>query len=219
MKTNVAQATVGSNPTLSAYDIVDLRSMPRFHKNGEDHIDHHSGRVISKEELDAKRQAAVDAKTMVSWKSPVHIFRPRSKKYFTKISLYALVAILAAIAFGEFFLVGVIIAIVFVALVLANAAPEVIEHRINNMGIISGGRVFLWEDLDSFWFEKRGEERLLMVQTNLHFPSRLIILLTGAISERTLLDLLEKHLHYHPAPVHTLLDKWAQTLQRRFTLD
>lgn len=191
--------------------------MPRFHKN-EVHVDHHEGRVISKEELDAKRQAALEAKTIVSWKSPVHIFKSRSKKYFTKVALYALVAILAAIALGQPFLVGVILAMVFVVLVLANAAPEVIEHRINNMGIISGGRVFLWEDLDSFWFEKRGDERLLMVQTNLHFPSRLIILLT-TISERTLLDLLEKHLHYHHAPVHTLFDKWAQTLQKRFTLE
>lgn len=191
--------------------------MPRFYKNLI-HIDHHEGRVISKDELDAKRQATVDAKTIVSWKSPVHVFKPRSKKYFTKVTLYALVAILAAIAFGEFALVGVIIAIVFVALVLANAAPEIIEHKINNMGIISGGRVFLWEDLDSFWFDKRGDERMLMVQTNLHFPSRLIIILTN-ISERTLLDILEKHLHYHQAPVHTLLDKWSHTLQRRFTLD
>ncbi|MBI2598857.1 hypothetical protein HYW40_01400 [Candidatus Curtissbacteria bacterium] len=191
--------------------------MPRFYKNPF-HIDHHEGRVISKEELDAKRQAAVDAKTIVSWKSPVHIFKQRSKKYFTKVTLYALVAILAAIAFGEFFLVGVIIAIVFVVLVLAHSAPEVIEHKVNNMGIISGGKVFLWEDLDSFWFDKRGDERLLIVQTNLHFPSRLIIILT-TISERTLLDILEKHIHYHQAPVHTLLDKWSHTLQRRFTLD
>ncbi len=191
--------------------------MPRFYKNLI-HVDHHEGRVISKDELDAKRQAAVDAKTIVSWKSPVHIFKQRSKKYFTKVTLYALVAILAAIAFGEFALVGVIIAVVFVVLVLANAAPEIIEHKINNMGIISGGKVFLWEDLDSFWFDKRGDERMLLVQTNLHFPSRLIIILTN-ISERTLLDILEKHLHYHQAPVHTLLDKWSHTLQRRFTLD
>ncbi len=191
--------------------------MPRFHKN-EIHVDHHEGRIISKEELDAKRQAAVDAKTIVSWKSPVHIFKARSKKYFTKVSLYALVASLAAIAFGEIFLVGVILAIVFVVFVLANAAPEVIEHKISNMGIISGGKVFLWEDLDSFWFDKRGDERLLLVQTNLHFPGRLIIILTN-VSERTLLEILEKHLHYHQAPVHTLIDKWAHKLQRRFTLD
>lgn len=192
--------------------------MPRFHKNGETHIDHHSGRVISKEELDAKRQAALDAKTIVGWKSPVHIYKQRSKKYFTKVTLYALVCILAAIAFGEFFLVGVIIAIVFVVLVLAKAAPEISEHRITNMGIITAGKVYLWEDLDSFWFDKKGDERLLLIQTHLHFPTRLIIILT-TISERTLLDILEKHLHYHAAPVHTLLDKWAHRLQNRISLD
>lgn len=191
--------------------------MPNFRKS-EQHIDHHKGVLLSKEELDAKHVAALEAKAQVTWKSAVRIFKPRSKKYFTKIALYALVFILAAIAFGEYLLVGVIIAVVFVAFVLATAAPEVIEHKISNMGIISGGRAFLWEELDSFWFEKRGDDRLLMVATNLHFPTRLIILLT-TVSERTLLDLLEKHLHYHPAPVHTLFDKWAHALQRRINFD
>ncbi|MCR4324731.1 MAG: hypothetical protein NUV69_03525 [Candidatus Curtissbacteria bacterium] len=191
--------------------------MPRFHKT-DVNVDHHSGRVISKEELDAKRQAAVESRTIVSWKSPVHIFKQRSKKYFTKVALYAFVFILAAIAFGEFFLVGVIIALVFVVYVFANSAPEVIEHKITNLGIISGGRVFLWEELDSFWFDKKGDERLLLVQTHMHFPSRLILILT-TISERTLLEQLERHLHYHAAPVHTLLDKWAHKLQSKISLD
>lgn len=191
--------------------------MAAFHKS-EYHEDHHTGRILSKEELDAKHAAAMDAKSMVSWKSPVRVFKARSKKYFTKVALYGLIFVLAAIAFGEFFLVGVIIALVFVAYVLATAAPETIEHKVTNMGIISGGRPFLWEELDSFWFDTRGDERLLLVQTRLHFPTRLIILLS-TVSERTLLELLEKHIHYHSAPVHTLLDKWAHSLQKRIDLD
>lgn len=192
--------------------------MPRFHKS-ELHIDHHTGRVLSREELDAKHQAALEAKTIIFWKSPVRIFKARSKKYFTKVALYGLIFILAAIAFGEFFLVGVIIALVFVVYVLASAAPETIEHKITNMGIISGGRPFLWEELDSFWFDKKGDERLLLVQTRMHFPTRLIILLSPAVSERALLDILEKHLHFHAAPVHTLFDKWAHQLQKRINLE
>lgn len=191
--------------------------MANFRK-GEHRVDHQEGRVLSKEELDAKHQAALEAKAIVSWKSPVRIFKPRSKKYFTKVGLYGLIFILAAIAFGEFFLVGVIIAVIFVVYVLATAEPETIEHKITNMGITSGGRAFLWEELDSFWFEKRGDDRLLVVETNLHFPTRLILLLT-TVSERTLLDILEKHLHFHHAPVHTLFDKWAATLQKRINLE
>lgn len=191
--------------------------MARFHK-AEHHEDHHTGRILSKEELDAKHQAALEAKSIVSWKSSERVFKPRSKKYFTKVALFGLAAILFAIAFGEFFLVGVIIALVFVTYVLATSAPEVIEHKVTNMGIISGGRAFLWEELDSFWFDKRGDDRLLVVQTNLHFPTRLIILL-ATVSERTLLDILEKHIHFHHGPVHTLMDKWANSLQRRINLD
>jgi len=191
--------------------------MPNFRKR-EHHLDHETDRILSKEELDAKHEAAMEAKAIISWKSPERIFKARSKKYFTKVALYAFIFILLAIAIGEYVFIGVIMAVVFVVYVLATAAPQTIEHKITNMGIISGGRAFLWEELDSFWFEKRGDDRLLMVQTDLHFPTRLIMLLTN-VSERTLLELLEKHLHYHPAPVHTLFDKWAQTLQKRINFE
>lgn len=193
--------------------------MAKFTKSKlEEKIEHDPARPVSKEELDAKRQAALEAKSIVSWKSPVRVFKARSNKYFTKVGVFALIFILAAIAFSEFVLVGVIIALVFMVYVLATSIPEKIEHRINSMGIVSGGRVFLWEDLDSFWFDKRGDEKLLVVQTYLRFPSRLILLLS-TVSERTLLDILEKHLYYHHRPVHTLFDKWAQELQKRISFD
>ena len=192
--------------------------MPTFRKN-EPVVDHHQGKVLSKEEIDAKHQAALEAKAIISWKSAERVFKARSKKYFIKVGLYGLIFILAAIAFSEFFLVGVILAIMFMVYVLATHPPTTIEHKITNMGITSGGRAFLWEELDSFWFDKRGDDRLLLVQTNLHFPTRLIMLLSTTVSDRTLLELLEKHIHYHSAPVHTLIDKWANQLQKRINLD
>ena len=193
--------------------------MAKFTKaKTEERESQESLRDYSKEELDAKRQAALEAKSIISWKSPVRVFKARSNKYFTKVGVFALIAILAAIAFGEFVLVGVIIALVFMVYVLATAIPEKIEHRINSLGIVSGGRVFLWDDLDSFWFDKRGDERLLVVQTYLRFPSRLFILL-AEVSERTILDLLEKHIDYHHRPVHTLFDKWAMKLQNKISLE
>ena len=191
--------------------------MATFRKN-EPVVDHHQGKVLSKEELDAKHEAAMEAKSIILWKSPERVFRARSKRYFVKVGLYGLIFILAAIAFGEFFLVGVILAIIFVVYVLATHPPNTIEHKITNMGITSGGRAFLWEELDSFWFDKKGDDRLMLVESKLHYPSRLIILLT-TVSERALLDLLEKHLHYHAAPVHTLLDKWANGLQQKINLE
>ena len=198
--------------------------MPKFQKKAESAqtskpVGEKGERPPTKEELDAKHQEAIEAKAIISWKSPVRIFKARSKRYFTKIILYGLILILAAVAFGEFFLVGVIIALMFVAFVLATAEPETIEHKITNMGIITGGKAFLWEDLDSFWFEKRGEDRVMVVQTYLRYPSRLIILLTSDVSDRTLLDILEKHLHFHRVPVHTLFDKWAMALQKRINLE
>lgn len=191
--------------------------MPKFKRN--DQVpENENERVLSKEELDTKHQAALESNNIISWKSPVRVFKARSRQYFVKVGLYGLVFILAAIAFSEFLLVGVILAVIFLVYVLASIAPETIEHRITNMGVVTGGKAFLWDDLDSFWFEKKGDDRLLVVQTGLHFPSRLIIILT-TVSERGLLDILEKHLHYHHGPVHTLFDKWAIWLQQRISLE
>lgn len=192
--------------------------MPKFTRREEEHKEKENLRQLSKEELDTKHLAALEAKSIVSWKSPERVFKARSKKYFVKVAIYGLIFILAAVAFGEFFLVGVIIAVVFVVYVLATHAPETIEHRVTSMGIVSGGRSFLWEEMDSFWFDKKGEDRLLVVETNLRFPTRLIMLLT-TVSERTLLDVLEKHLHFHHGPVHSLFDKWANYLQQRINLE
>lgn len=191
--------------------------MAKFKRN-EPVQEKENERVLSREELDTKHQAALEANNIISWKSPVRVFKARSRQYFVKVGLYGLVFMLAAIAFGEFLLVGVILAVIFLVYVLASVAPETIEHRITSMGIVSGGKAFLWDDLDSFWFEKKGDDRLLVVQTRLHFPSRLIVILT-TVSERGLLDILEKHLHYHHGPVHTLFDKWANYLQGRINFE
>lgn len=194
--------------------------MAKFTRNEQRELEEHhiNARAETSDELDAKHVAALDSKSIIFWKSPVRVFKARSKRYFVKVFMYALVGILAAIAFGEFFLVGVILSVIFVVYVLATAVPETIEHRITNMGIVSGGRAFLWEELDSFWFDRRGEDKVLIVQTTLRFPGQLIILLTN-VSERAILDLLEKHLHYHHSPVKTLLDKWAAWLQARINLE
>jgi hypothetical protein len=191
--------------------------MASFRKS-EPVVDHHQGKILSKEEFDAKHEAALEAKAIISWKSPERVFKARSSRYFVKVGLYGLVFILAAIAFGEYFLVGVILAVMFMVYVLATHPPQTLEHKITNMGITSGGRPFLWEELEAFWFDKKGDDRLLVVDTKLHFPGHLIILLT-TVSERTLLDLLEKHLHYHPAPVRNILDKWAAVLQQKINFE
>ncbi len=191
--------------------------MPKFHKRENERVQHED-RLLSKEELDTKHLAALEAKSLISWKSADRVFKARGKKYFVKVGLYGIVFILLAIVLKEPFLVGVILSVIFVVYVLASHEPETIEHRITSMGIISGGRPFLWSELDSFWFDKKGDDRLLIVQTNLRFPSRLIIIL-NSISERTLLDILEKHLHFHEGPVHTLFDKWANFLQERINLE
>ena len=68
--------------------------MAKFSKS-EENVEHEADKVFSKEEFDAKKQAAFDARSIISWKSPVRVFIKRSNKYFTKVGVFALIAILA----------------------------------------------------------------------------------------------------------------------------
>lgn len=192
--------------------------MPTFRTNDrqEEHLE---DRHLTREEIESKHEAAFKANAIISWKSPVRVFKARSRKYFVKVGLYGLIFTLAAIFFEEYVLVGVIWAVLFVVYVLASAAPDNIDHKIISSGIVSGGKAFLWEELDSFWFETKGDDRLLVVETYMHFPRRLLIILSPSVSERAIHEILKDHIHYHHAPVHTLLDKWATFLQQRINLE
>ena len=64
--------------------------MPRFLKKTTKKVDHHTGKELTKEEFDAKRQAAIDAKTIISWKSASRVFKARTKRYFVKVAFYIL---------------------------------------------------------------------------------------------------------------------------------
>ena len=119
--------------------------MPNFRKS-EHHIDHHSGRILSKEELDAKHQAALEAKAQVTWKSPERIFKARSKKYFTKVALYALIFVLAAIALLTGCLVGSWKLIALLLMLNGEAWVLVFSHA-----FLTALRVFVAIFLASLW--------------------------------------------------------------------
>ena len=125
---------------------------------------------------------------------------------------------LLAILVREFMAIAVVFAAVFVTFVLALVDPEQIEHKVTRNGLVSGNHGYLWADLKSFWFLKKGAHDLLMIETKLRFPGRLILVLDN-ISQGSLKELLGKHIHFREVPITTWLDRTAESLVEKLPLE
>ncbi len=173
---------------------------------------------LTAEELAEKHALLKTERAIISWKSASRPFKKRGPEYFITTGLVALILILIATVLREFLLVGVILSLSFVAYVLATVEPEEIEHKIVKSGLVSGNHAYLWEELKSFWFEKKYEQELLAIETKLRFPGRLFILI-GGISAASVKNAIGKNLEFRQVPNLNWLDRTAERLTKLFPLE
>ncbi|HEY5601259.1 MAG TPA: hypothetical protein VIK81_04205 [Patescibacteria group bacterium] len=190
--------------------------MPAFKKKSYEEKE--KKKDTSKEEIEAAHAKIKSSNALLFWKSPSRIFKKRRRKYFTTIAAIALVLMALATVAGEFLLVAVILAMVFVSYALAVVEPEEVDHKITPFGLVSGQHAYLWDELKSFWFVKKDENELLNIETNLRFPGRLIILL-GGVEKNAVRELLSRHIAFREIPIVTWIDKAALKLSSWIPLE
>lgn len=157
-------------------------------------------------------------KTHLSWKAPARPFRKKDRSYYTTIAILVILLILIALLAQEILLIGVLLALAFVAYVLGFVPPEDIEYKISTQGITIGDHFYFWLDLDSFWFSEKENQRILHVLTHLRFPGQLMLVL-GDQDEEEVKKVVAKYLPYHEIAPKSLMDKWAESLQKHFPLE
>jgi len=155
-----------------------------------------------------------EVKTLVSWKSPLRVFRRRSKKHFTNLILVVFLICLVLIFFKEFLLVGVILSLVFVAYVNSSVEPPEFEHKITTQGLTSGGHSYFWEELKEFWLVKRDGRTVLNIDTKLRFPGRLFIVLDEE-KVNEVRQALSKYLPFREEPKNTWLDRLSDWFSQK----
>src|SRR3989344_2709996 len=156
--------------------------------------------------------------TLLTWKSPSRPFKKREKEFFTTIAAIVFLLAVILVFVKEFLLIGAIIALSFVAYVLATIPPEVVEHRISTLGIDSVNHFYKWEELVSFWFSERWSQPILMVQTKLRFPGRLVILFEEKDKEKIKTE-LSKYLNFKEKPEKNWMDDVAKWLGEKVPLE
>jgi hypothetical protein len=101
---------------------------------------------------------------LLDWSAPARPFKRMNREFWvTIIAMAAIVGLVLFFAEG-FMPVILIISIIFLVYVLTTVEPENINYSITNRGIKIGEKTFEWENLIRFWFSKRFDSPLLIVQ-------------------------------------------------------
>ncbi|QQG41870.1 MAG: hypothetical protein HYV90_00975 [Candidatus Woesebacteria bacterium] len=120
---------------------------------------------------------------LVSWSAPARPFKRRDKQFF--VTVFAMAGILGLVLFfAEGFMpVLLIIALVFLYYVLSTVEPERIEYKITSKGIKIGNNLTSWSFLNRFWFTKRFDQELLVIDTGL-IPGRIEMVIEPSVKEK-----------------------------------
>lgn len=156
--------------------------------------------------------------TLLSWKGPSRPFRKKDRSYNITIAVIAVFLVLIFLIGQQFLLIGVIIALAFLAYVLAFIPPDDIEYRISTQGVIIRDHFYHWQQLDSFWFDKKEGFTVLHILTELRFPGILMLILAG-VDEDTVRKICARFLPFHEIAPKSLIDKWADYIQKHFSLE
>ena len=121
-------------------------------------------------------------KELLVWTAPARPFKRRDRKFYaTLISIAALVGLVLFLIEG-WVPVVLVISLVFLFYVLSTVEPENIEYKITNKGLKVAGKKTEWNLMGRFWFSKRFETELLVVETAV-LPGRMEMVINPEIKE------------------------------------
>ena len=165
-----------------------------------------------------KMMEAGEVRTLLSWEAPVRPFRKKDRSYYTTIAILVILLVLIAFLLREFLLIGVLLALSFVAYVLAFVPPGHVTYKISTQGITIGEDFYFWHFLDSFWFKEKEGHKVLHIQTRLRFPAQLMLVL-GGDDEEKVKKIVARFLPYVEVPYKSWMEKWSEGLQKNFPLE
>lgn len=170
------------------------------------------------EEFTPKMSEAVEIRTLLSWEAPSRPYRSKDRSYYTTIAILVILIALIAFMAKEILLIAVVFSLAFVAYVLGFIPPGDVKYKVSTQGITIGDQFYFWHTLDSFWFREREGQKVLFIQTRLKFPGQLMLVL-GSQDEEEIKKEVAKFLPYSEKPQTSLIERWAEGLQKHFPLE
>ncbi|MBW7944178.1 hypothetical protein H3C70_02165 [Patescibacteria group bacterium] len=106
----------------------------------------------------------VQEKILFEWRAPSKIERKHQGTERLYLTLIIFFCILVAVLLGEF-----VVALVFTVMsglyfLLMTSKPLFLNCSITTLGVKVGEKYYFWSDVSQFWFEDRGESRVLYLR-------------------------------------------------------
>lgn len=159
----------------------------------------------TKKEIVDSEQDVRKEKLLVEWTARTRPFKRRSREFY--INLFAVSALIGLIIFLIEGLIPVllIVALLFIFYVFSTIEPESANYKLTTFGIrINDELVKFWEELGLYWFARRMDEEVLIMETNT-MPWKVEIVIDQKMKGK-IEDVVSKKLYRNEAP-ETNLDK------------
>lgn len=140
---------------------------------------------------------------LFQWSAPDRAQINFTNKKFLVIVGLALLFSLLLVILEHYFLMATIMSLLFLLYVAGTTKPLTVKHNVTARGIDTGGKLYEWYMLDSFFFSKKEDRYMLVVNTKLNYPKTLILLL-GEDDKDPLFVLLQERLLYEE------IKKWGR---------
>jgi hypothetical protein len=157
--------------------------------------------------------------TLMTWRAPSRPHRKKTRSYYTTVAILIILIAMISLLAGERMLVAVLFALMFLVYVLNFIEPGEIEYKISTQGVTIDQHFYHWQELDSFWFEKKDGFSVLHIYTQLRFPTMLMLVLGMDTKEDEVKKTVVRFLPFHEIPPKSLIEKWGESLQRYFPLE
>jgi hypothetical protein len=137
--------------------------MPDVEPNTEQPVATQPGEEVKK---------SIEEKEILTWAAPARPFKRRNRDFYvTVIAIAALVGLILFLVDG-FMPVLLIVSLVFLMYVMSTVEPEELTYTITNKGIKIADKRTDWESIGRFWFTKRFDNELLVMEIS-QLPGRM----------------------------------------------
>ncbi len=121
-------------------------------------------------------------KDLLTWTAAARPFKRRNREFFITVGAMAgVVGLVLFIIEGVLPLI-LLISLLFLFYVMSTVEPANIEYKITNFGIKVAGKRTDWNAMKRFWFVKRMDSELLIIET-FSLPGRLEMVIRPEIKK------------------------------------
>ncbi len=165
-----------------------------------------NGNIKLEQDDEIETKKVVQNIKLFSWEAMDRLPIKYNNKSFLILVAASLAFILLLAVLGHYFLMGCVIALVFLIYVLGTTKPQKVTHTITARGVDTGNRLYQWYLLKNFYFSNKDGQIFMIIETNLNVPGALVFLV-GKEDQGALFVILQEKLLYKDIRKQSWLEK------------